>query len=78
MWLTLVLVPPDYRGYYQCRRECEQALESSIFSNSILSPYTFTTLDPGSYCIVGLNGIYGNEEFGLGRRITATLSSGKL
>ena len=78
MWIPLVLPSLDYKGHYQCRRQCEQALESTVFSNSISSPYTFTSLNPGSYCIVGLKGIYGSEEFDLARYITTTHSSGKL
>ena len=78
MWKQIVSAPLDYRGYYQCRRQCEQAFDSTIFSNSISSPYTFTSIDPGSYCIVGLKGIYDSEEFDLASNITTTHSSGKL
>ena len=42
------------------------------------SPYTFTGIDPGSYCNVGLNGTYGNESVFLNSTFTITLSSGKL
>ena len=47
-------------------------------NSSISSPYTFTGIDPGTYCIVGLNGIYGSEPASLGTGIGNTLSSGKL
>ena len=42
------------------------------------SPYTFTGIDPGSYCNVGLNGTYGNESVFLNSTFTIRLSSGKL
>ena len=45
---------------------------------SISSPYTFTGLDPGTYCIVGVNGTYGNDTVLLGAENITTLSSGKL
>ena len=78
-WTGPSFAPPTYQGFHQCRRQCEQTLGLTIFTNSsISSPYTFTGIDPGTYCIIGLNGIYGNEPANLGNRITTTLSSGKL
>ena len=77
-WIPPSFVPSGYRGYRQCHRLCEQTLHLSLATNSlILSPYTFTGIDPGTYCIVGLNGVYGSDEHGLGTRMTITLSSGK-
>ena len=76
---TLPFVPQTYQGYRHCRRLCEMKFGLSVPSNSaISSPYTFTGIDPGSYCIVGLNGIYGSVTASLGTRATITLSSGKL
>ena len=79
-WIPPSFVPQTYQGYHQCRRQCEKKLppHGTAF-NSISSPYTFTGIDPGTYCIVGLNGIYGSDITGLGTtRIATTLSSGKL
>ena len=45
--------------------------------HQISSPYTFTGIDPGTYCVVGLNGIYGSELASLSTAFTTTLS-GKL
>ena len=79
IWTSPSFAPPTYEGYRQCRRQCEQTLGPIIHTNSsISSPYTFTGIDPGTYCIVGLNGIYGSEPAGLGLGIITTLSSGKL
>ena len=77
-WTPPSFAPPTYQGYRQCRRQCEQRFSSAIIFNSISSPFTFTDIDPGTYCIVGLNGIYGIDQVGLGTRITTTLLSGKL
>ena len=79
-WIPPIFTPQAYEGFYQCRRLCEQTLGPTIHTNSsISSPYTFTGIDPGTYCIVGLNGIYGNVQYGLGIGIITTLSSsGKL
>ena len=78
-WTLPLLTPQAYEGFYQCRRLCEQTFDPIIHTNSsISSPYTFTGIDPGTYCIVGLNGIYGSDQYHLGTRITTTISSGKL
>ena len=77
-WIPPSFVPQTYQGYRQCRRQCKQSFSSVIFFISISSPYTFTGIDPGTYCIVGLNGVYGSEPASLGTRATITLSSGKL
>ena len=77
-WIPPSFAPQTYQVYHQCRRLCEQTLGPSIPFDSISSPYTFTGIDPGTYCIVGLNGIYGIDHVGLGTRIATTLSSGKL
>ena len=78
-WIPLSFAPQTYQDFHQCRRQCEQTLGSIILSNSsISSPYIFTGIDPGTYCIVGLNGIYGNDTIVLGAENTTTLSSGKL
>ena len=81
--ITMTWIPPSFtpqtnQGYYQCCRLCEQTFGSSIPLNSISSPYTFAGIDPGTYCIVGLDRIYGREVASLGTGITTTLSSGKL
>ena len=78
-----MLIPPSfanpYDSFHQCRRLCEQTLGLIIHTNlSISSPYTFTGIDPGSKCIVSLNGIYGNDTIVLGVENITTLSSGKL
>ena len=77
-WTQPLFTPQIYQGYRLCRRQCEQNFGSSIPLYSISSPYTFTGINPGTYCIVGLNGIYGSEPASLDIRITTTLSSGKL
>ena len=78
-WTLPLFTPQAYKGFYQCRRLCEQTLGPIIHTNSsISSPYTFTGIDPGTYCIVSLNGTYGSDQYGLGTGITTTLSSGKL
>ena len=47
------------QGYCQCHRLCEQTLGHTITSNSLISVfYTFNSIDPGTYCIVGLNETY--------------------
>ena len=76
-WTSPSFVPQTYQGYHQCRRLCEQSFGPSVFFDSITSPYTFTGINPRTYCIVGLNGIYGSDIVGLGSRIVTTLSSGK-
>ena len=76
-WTLLSFIPQEYKGFNQCRRICEQTLGPTIHTNSFISsPYTFTGIDPGTYCIVGLNGIYDIDQYFLGTEITTTLSSG--
>ena len=78
-WTLSSFTPQDINSFHQCRRLCEETVGPTIPSNSsISSPYTFTGIDPGTYCIVGLNGIYGNNIIFLGSETTTTLSSGKL
>ena len=77
-WIPPSFAPQTYQGYRQCRRKCEPSFSSILSNSSISSPYTFTGIDPGTYCIVGLNGIYGNNIIVLGAENTTTLSSGKL
>ena len=77
-WTSPLFAPQTYLGYRQCRRLCEQNFGPSIFSNSISSPYTFSLIASGTYCIVGLIGVYGSEQTGLGTRIDTTLLSGKI
>ena len=79
-WTSSSFTPQAYKGFYLCRRLCEQTLGPTIHTNSsISSPYSFTGIDPGTYCIVGLNGKYGIDQYGLGTGIITTLSSfGKL
>ena len=78
-WIPPSFVPQTYQGYRHCRRLCEMKFGPNIPSNSsISSPYTFTGIDPGTYCIVGLIGIYGSNEASLSIAFTTTLSSGKV
>ena len=78
-WIPSTFAPQTYQSYLQCRRRCEQTFGLTIISNSsISSPYTFTGIDPGTYCIVSLNGIYGSEQASLSSASTTTLSSGKV
>ena len=77
-WTPPLFAPQTYQVYYHCRRLCEQRYGPGISFNSFSSPYTFTGIDPGTYCIVGLNGIYGSDFIGLSTGIVTTLSSGKL
>ena len=79
-WTPPSFAPQTYQGYRYCCRLCEKEFGSGIPFDSIPSPYTFTGIDPGTYCIVVLNGIYGNEVINLSisTRNTTTLSSGKL
>ena len=78
-WTPPSFAPQTYQVYRQCRRLCEQTFGPTISFDLISSPYTFTGIDPGTYCIIGLNGIYGNDIVGLSIsvRVTTTLSSGK-
>ena len=78
MWTQPIFAPQTYEGHRQCRRLCKKMYDPIITYLSISSPYIFTGIDPGTYCIVGLNGIYGSEPAALGSSITTTLSSGKL
>ena len=76
-WTLPSFIIQTYKGFNQCRRLCEQTLGLTIHTNlSTSSPYTFTGIDPGTYCIVGLNGIYDSDQYFLGTEITTTLSSG--
>ena len=77
-WTPPSFAPQIYQGYRQCRRLCEKKLGPVIPFYSISSPYTFTGINPGTYCIVGLNGVYGSNITGLSvsTRIGITLSSG--
>ena len=81
--ITMTWIPPSfasqtYQGYRQCRRLCEPSFSIVLTNSSISSPYTFTDIDPGTYCIVYLNGTYSNDQYGIGAENTTTLSSGKL
>ena len=79
MWIPLSFAPSTYEGFHQCHGLCEQTLDPTTPTNlSISSPYTFTGIDPSTFCIVGLNGVYGNDTIVLGTENTTTLSSGKL
>ena len=78
MWTQPSFAPQTYQGYHQCRRLCEKMYDPTISVDLISSPYIFTGIDPGSKCIVALNGIYGSEPAALGLGIINTLSSGKL
>ena len=76
-WTSPSFGPQTYQGYRQCCRLCEQTIGSIILNNlSISSLYTFTGIDPGTYCIVGLNGTYGIDQVYLDTRNTTTLSTG--
>ena len=78
-WTSPSFTPQTYQGYRQCHRQCEETVGPTLPTNSsISSPYTFTGIDPGTYCIVGLNGTYGIDQVYLDTRNTTTLSSGKL
>ena len=78
-WLPPLFAPQTYQGYRQCRGLCEPSFSIVLTNSSISSPYTFTGIDPGTYCIVGLNGTYDNNTIILGAENTTTLtSSGKL
>ena len=79
-WTPPSFAPQIYQVYRYCRRLCEQTFGPGIHFDSISSPYTFTGIDPGTFCIVGLNGLYGIDTVSLTSftRITTTLSSGKL
>ena len=77
-WTPPSFAPQIYQGYRQCSILCEKKLPAhGIPFYSMSSPYTFNGIDPGTYCIVGLNGIYGGEVVGFSVGITTTLSSGK-
>ena len=78
-WILPSFAPQTYQGLRQCRLQCEQTLGPTIHINSLISsPYIFTGISPGTYCIVGLNGSYGTDIIVLGVENTTTLSSGKL
>ena len=77
-WILPSFVPQTYQGYRECRGLCELFFSTIFSDSSISSPYTFTGINPDTYCIVGLNGIYGIDHVGLGTRIIPTFPSGKL
>ena len=77
-WTLPSLVPQTYQGYCECRALCESSFFTIPSDSSISSPYTFTGIDPGTYCIVGLNGIYGSDQASLSYASATTLLSGKL
>ena len=77
-WTPPLFAPQTYQGYRQCRRLCEQSFGPSNTSNLTTSSYTLIGIDPGVFCIIALNGIYGRELVELGTHNTTTLSSGKL
>ena len=77
-WIPPLFVPQRYQGYRLCHRLCEQSFSTVHINSSISSPHTFTGINPGTYCIVGLNGIYGSDQYGFGTRIINSLTSGKL
>ena len=75
-WIPPSFAPQTYQGYHQCHRLCEKTFGPIIpIDLSISSPYTLFDIDPGIYCIVGLNG---SESAGLGTHINTTLSSGSV
>ena len=76
-WTLPSFVPQTYQGYRECRGLCKLSFSTITSDSSISSPYTFTGIDPGTYCVVGLNGIYGSELASLSTAFTTTLS-GKL
>ena len=76
-WTLPSFVPQTYEGHRQCRGLCEQSF-STVSIYSISSPYTFTGIDPHTYCVVSLHGIYGSEPASLSSASTTTLSSGKV
>ena len=76
-WTLPLFVPQIYKGYRLCLGLCE-SLYTTVFTDSISSPYIFTGIDPSTFCIVGLNGIYGSDQTSLSTEYTTTLSSGKL
>ena len=80
-WTPLSFAPQLYRPYHQCCRLCEQKQNFyiTLMFYSITSPYTFTGINPGTVCIVGLNGVYGSVfmRLTISTRIAITLSSGK-
>ena len=81
-WTPPSFAPPalnDYLGSYNCQRLCKQTLGKPKVSNSqISSPYTITGVDPGSYCVVNLTGIYGDHQISLATTTAYTLSSGNI
>ena len=78
MTWSLSFAPSTYKGYQQCRRQCEQILGPVISHDSILSPHTLTGINPGSYCIVTLDGQYGIHQRQLATGNATTLSAGKI
>ena len=78
-WTPSSFVTETYLSYFQCRRLCEQTLGHTLNSNSsIASAYIFTGINPATYCIIGLNGIFNSNQYILGATIATTLSSGKV
>ena len=78
IWTQLSFGSQIYEGYRQCRRLCEKMYDPIITNSSISSPYTFTGINPGTYCIINVNGTYGSDQYGLSTGIITTLSTGKL
>ena len=64
----------------QCHRLCDVSADNgtSVEKNSTSSPIVFSGVNPGSYCTILLNGIYGNDIRTLANGFTTTLSTGQL
>ena len=79
-WTEPDLIPSnDYTAKRQCHRLCEVLLDNGrVEETSSLSTHVFSDVNPGSYCTISLNGIYGNDIHTLANGFTTTLSTGQL
>ena len=83
--ITITWTPPSFApetlcGTQYCLRLCEQSFAPSHSYCPITSPFTFTGINPGTFCIVDLNGVYGSDvrRLSISIRIGITHSSGKI
>ena len=78
-WTKPAPIPSNgYIATLQCHRLCEVSLHISVEGTSTTSPLVFSDVNPGSYCTISLNGIYGDDIHTLASGFATTLSTGQL
>ena len=78
-WTKPAPIPSNgYIATLQCHKLCEVSLHISVEGTSTTSPLVFSDVNPGSYCTISLNGIYGDDIYTPASGFTTTLSTGQL